>query len=838
MLSTRKPGLRDGLCGFLLMVFGVAAVAADPPAPWYRNGAEEANPMSFWVKAQNLQYTVNDLALSDVKPHSGKRSIKLDVTLNGEHYCYFKIPVNCRLKPDESYYASGYLRVEQFPSRGRNKIGLGANVVMWYGKGRKENTSGTYGFGDVNAPTADWVYMESGELGRNIGASAVSVGLPSDTLDVEHLYLGIEGTFENERVVAYVDDLALSREPRNPERPVEVRDYPILREVFPYGIYGGSGGWRDSDAAGAFGETWPDALWRDLPNWKSRYLNTVMGEVPELFADSDPVVFDRLATALSIFEKNRLHLVPAAYLTRYYRADLTPAACEKVIREQIPRFKDSRALLAWMTIDEPAGSSALEDYLWGRKLIESIDPLHPVITGGNSYDYAFARHRPVALFDWYQMRENRYAPWSVGGITAMIYRDASGPVWYIAPAFHNITGEYTRPTPAELRLMSYAALANGAKGLFFFCWRERPLWMRMAGSGVVDVVGSDTPLWDEVRDMGRQITAVGPLLLNTKVESNTRLKVQAETIKITWDEEIPAIAASVLAEPGGEVQYLVIYNNDPKRRQEGAVQLPAGIVRGRGLYDLYALAPAPGWKPNEGNALRVALEPGEGRIYLLAKEGDYRSRADRIQANRLCNEKETVKYELHQAWLAGVASPALVKRYREADSTPALQGVRQALAGETAASAPYTRLRADLDRIQKNLSELNTLFEQKVTSLESTVPHPAAFVKRDFNAADPVVKTYLDAFLDLGHLYYRQRNLCLTGRCAEIAGDVGQLDTWVTALLATARKTFAGRPPAAPAGITTAETRAMRERLDTLWAKKSILAPDPDDMLRNNGERR
>ena len=128
---------------------------------------------------------------------------------------------------------------------------------------------------------------------------------------------------------------------------------------------------------------------------------------------------------------------------------------------------DKKALLGWYIIDEPhATREALDDYLWAREAINKVDPDHPVTTGGNKYNIFFDRHRPVVIFDRYPLREHSQSPWSIANITRHVYRDANGPVWYIAPAFHNISGEYPRPTPAQFRLMCYAAVANGAKGIF------------------------------------------------------------------------------------------------------------------------------------------------------------------------------------------------------------------------------------------------------------------------------------------------------------------------------------------------------------------------------------
>jgi hypothetical protein len=798
-----KWGFNESVLALLVVSLLHLNVAAAAPKPYFQADSEATNALRFWTKAAGMEYEINSLDVSPDKAHTGKQSMKLDVTLTGDHYIYFSVPVNQRIEPGRSYYASGRIYVEQFPARGRNLIGLGDNRIMRYGAGRKQHTSGSYLFDSVRGPTNAWITMESLDLGREAPASAASVGLPTDTLEIESIFLAIHGEFKDDRVVVYLDDVALRPVAEKPELPVAAGTFPILTNVFPFGIYGDPGGFRDADASGAFRDWFPTPLWRTIPDFKRHHINAVIGGAAELFADSPAEKWDKLGVALDLFGAHGIHCLPITYFSRYYRSDLTREVCEAAIRKQVPRFRDKPAVLAWYIIDEPESSKeALADYLWAQKIINEVDPVHPVTTGGNMYNYIFDRHRPLAIFDRYPLREQSRSPWSIAQITRLIYRDASGPVWYIAPAFHNITGEYPRPTRAEFDLMCFAALANGAKGLFFYEYRQRPTWLRMASTGLVDVfeVGSD--LWDEVGKLGHHLSAIGPLLLDTELVEDFPIEVKAERIKIEWAEQIPAISVGALKSRSGKRLFLVAYNNDIDHSQKAQItmagaqpgtppseavehQSPPRRAAFRSLFDLFALVPV-----KYDGTFSVDLQPGEGRIYLLAEPGEFARCKAQILASRFAHEKEMALYELTRAELSGLATAGLADQLKKARSPAQLKRVEKRLAAALNSDPQYKQIGDRLDAVQRRLSDINLLYEAKITSLESTVPSPSRYVKRAYNPTDPAVRGYLDRLQDVGACYFALRNLYLKGAYREMNEPVTALETLSATLADNARASF------------------------------------------------
>ena len=810
MMCTEEITMTKLPIAFVSLV--TSACCCTAAGPYFESGAEEGSTILFWTKAKGMEVKIHSLGISQDRVHTGRYAMKLDVTLTGEHYAYFKVPVNQRIEAGRSYYASGRIFVEQLPARDRTLIGLGATPVTWYGPGRTRSTTGGSLFDSTTNSTDEWIHMESPDLGRVVPASSASMGLPTDTIDIDNIFLGIQGRFEGDRVVVYLDDVALRPVTEKPERPVEVGEFPVLEGIFPFGMYGMGGGFRDADASGTFDDWFPDPLWRTLPDFKRHYINTVIGGARQIYPDSPEHYWDELETVLDILGAHGIGCLPITYFSRYYRADLDREAVEEAIRKRVPRYVDKEALLGWYIIDEPAATeAALEDYLWAAGVINEVDPDHPVTTGGNKYNIFFDRHRPVVIFDRYPLRENSRSPWSIADITRLIYREAPGPVWYIAPAFHNINGEYPRPTPAEFRLMCYAAVANGAKGLLFFNYRHRPGWFRSAGSGLVDVFESNTELWDETGRLGFHLSAVGPLLLDTELAEDHPVQIVTDEIEIEWEERIAAVSVGVLKDQEANRIFLVVYNNDIEQPRQARITVAADGGKDAILFDLYDLAPV-----DYDGTFAVERAPGDGRIYLLAGEKEVMACKEQILKSRFDHEKETAAYDLYFAGLAGLAPGGLEERLRDAGSAEQVREVRKALDEALAEDPVYAATRHRLDAIQQRLSAVNRLYEDKITSLESTAKSPSRYVERDHDPTVPGIRAYLDRLRDVGACYFALRNLYLMGAYRELDEAVTALETVSRTLADNARASFeAGegiREPAVPA-----------ESLDALQGKIVVL---------------
>jgi hypothetical protein len=143
---------------------------------------------------------------------------------------------------------------------------------------------------------------------------------------------------------------------------------------------------------------------------------------------------------------------------------------ELLIRE-VKAFRDHPALLAWYIADEPVGQGhppgpLIETY----QLIKKLDPYHPVTMVFMSPQDAgrYAKAMDIVMADPYPVP--RRSVTEVEYVSKMLERTLYPelPLWIVPQAFGG--GEHWRrePTPAEMRVMTWLALINGARGIQYF----------------------------------------------------------------------------------------------------------------------------------------------------------------------------------------------------------------------------------------------------------------------------------------------------------------------------------------------------------------------------------
>lgn len=182
--------------------------------------------------------------------------------------------------------------------------------------------------------------------------------------------------------------------------------------------------------------------------------------------------------------RNDLFVMP--YLGN--RASVDSVKKEEALRDLIEQLKDYPALGAWKGEDEPEwGKRPLEPLLRAREIIRTADPNHPVviiqaprgtvesmrpynpagdILGADIYPVSY----PPGIHSLLPNREISL----VGDHTRIMMDVAAGkqPVWMILQiAWSGVVkpGKTLRfPTFAQERFMTYEAIINGARGVFYF----------------------------------------------------------------------------------------------------------------------------------------------------------------------------------------------------------------------------------------------------------------------------------------------------------------------------------------------------------------------------------
>lgn len=152
-------------------------------------------------------------------------------------------------------------------------------------------------------------------------------------------------------------------------------------------------------------------------------------------------------------------------------ADTSSTRREAWLRDEVAAFRDHPALLAWYISDEPTGHGATADQLQtSYDIVRDLDPYHPItivfMNPGKAIDYASAMD--LAMVDPYPIPNG--PPGSVAGAVRTLVNDLTPeiPVWIVPQAFGGSEWWTREPTGAELRLMSWLGLIEGATGSQYF----------------------------------------------------------------------------------------------------------------------------------------------------------------------------------------------------------------------------------------------------------------------------------------------------------------------------------------------------------------------------------
>ena len=422
--------------------------------------------------------------------------------------------------------------------------------------------------------------------------------------------------------------------------------------------------------------------------------------------------------------------------------------------EQARAARELPAIAGWFLADEPSVQKLLG--VAGIKRI--YDKLTPELLGAYvhfSLDRIkyFDRFTTVVMSDHYPIREHKRDPWDVAEWCRRIDEFSTQPHWYwpqvfadfpwhrSMPRYHNYAG----PTPAELRLMLYLALANGTKGFVLFDYAHEQ-WI-----GLADQVGNLSPLGREAAAIGERWLTVCPLLL----EAETLYEPKITTVAGADPDH--GVSVSAMGDPELGPLFLVAVNESLEQEQGARAQLPASFVAAdRAVFDLYRLEPAAAAGSSGFDV--VPLPPGAGRIYLLGTAAQFAVARIRVLTNRV-NERLRIQgadRELAHNWNVDFVPEydraAAQVRERLADlavdrSETDAAAAGAALAAAMAGAAALDATRQSLAAVKAALGDLNLCI------------HAGAQQPRD--GFEDAVTPYQE----FCRRYNRVRNDFMTGRC-------------------------------------------------------------------------
>ncbi len=177
---------------------------------------------------------------------------------------------------------------------------------------------------------------------------------------------------------------------------------------------------------------------------------------------------------------------------------------------EINRFKNHPALLAWYISDEPTGHGENPDSLKAiYDLIKSIDPYHPVsiVFMAPKQARKYADAMDIVMADPYPVPNQAIS--LVGTTIRNLKKEFLGEkaVWIVPQAFGGAEWWGREPSSRELRAMTWLAVAGGATGIQYF--------VRNGPNGFP----KSTATWGECGKMALEILEIQPYLIQGELVS-------------------------------------------------------------------------------------------------------------------------------------------------------------------------------------------------------------------------------------------------------------------------------------------------------------------------------
>ncbi len=195
------------------------------------------------------------------------------------------------------------------------------------------------------------------------------------------------------------------------------------------------------------------------------------------------------------------------------KTGLTSEEKRKLLIGEVKTFRDHPALLAWYIADEPVGQGVPPEPLNETyRIIKELDPYHPVTMVFMTPDEAwrYGQAMDIVMADPYPV-PNRPVT-EVEYVTRMLHDRfyPEKPLWLVPQAFGG--GEHWRrePTPGEVRVMTWLALMNGARGIQYFIRNGRNGFPK------------STIMWDECGKIALEAAELVPFLAEAPPATGVR----------------------------------------------------------------------------------------------------------------------------------------------------------------------------------------------------------------------------------------------------------------------------------------------------------------------------
>ncbi len=433
-------------------------------------------------------------------------------------------------------------------------------------------------------------------------------------------------------------------------------------------------------------------------------------------------------------------------------------------------FRNEPYLAGWTVADE-----ATDDWLWGvAGVVDALSQADPgKVAIANQYSInrmlRFEPYLGVLMTEIYPIRKTGRDPWIVGPWCREVSKKSDKPHWVFLQAmggadWFSTDTDFEMPTRPEIRLMSYLALANGAKGLSYYCYSMNDLY-----SASFSAIGNPLPLADPIAEdistIGEKVAEIGPFLLDTKLLPRTS----------AWTPAMAKVEKGVSVGVRQSVRgtFLVVVNESITQAGSSAVYIAKDISsKGRAIYDLYTLRMVA--KLGSRTFQTANLAPGDGRFYMVASPQQFQTVRRGILRNRALEILRMAELDRLVAQRWGVDTKAVDAQMKKATQRAEWGDVRSAEDAGTM-SAGLFKDGADITECRNLLNEakgaLGMAYYEARTGYDKAVPGCEKLVS-SLQAPEPdTVEALWFKFAGLQESFYLGKKEGLLDSLTQISED-------------------------------------------------------------------
>ncbi|OGV53557.1 MAG: hypothetical protein A2017_20885 [Lentisphaerae bacterium GWF2_44_16] len=415
-------------------------------------------------------------------------------------------------------------------------------------------------------------------------------------------------------------------------------------------------------------------------------------------------------------------------------------------------------ILAYDISDEPR-AQCIPMYMAAQTVFKDINPDRPAIPILNMSTQQYLPYVPIYYGDHYpiHIKDDRN-PWDVARVVRTTALKKKASVWVMLQAFG--WGRWTLPSSHEIRYMTWAVVVNGGKGITYHGITGHPRWRYNAGYdlNVLDRTGTYTEQWKELGTIGKYLTAIAPVLLESDIEENKAFTAEAD--EITTHKSYyrgPAITASALKQRNGKGYFLALQNQDIEKSRKGILHITKEMTEGKILYDLHNLKEANSTKPIN---LEITLRPGDAHFFYCGPKEEALKISMQVHKNHYLNESVLYNIDAELAASNGInitaanakselASSAYTKEQYE-DAHRLILEAHQNINLAIKSNPDFAQKLADIDTIHSLLSEIIFKYNQNLKiiippEVQKATPKYKQWAKND---KDPLLQNYLDKTSD------------------------------------------------------------------------------------------